>query len=115
MAEVSNWVNSKHQVVTLLNSSKKLDRDSGAELFAGILSAADADVLRDAERTVIDMLSDTQLKWEAKQGSLIGARTILQVCHTSKFESTAEFDSIVMQIALRLLEDEEYAVRQSAG
>lgn len=116
MADCSNdFTTDQDKILLLLSSSRKLERDEGADILAKILSTPDASSFRKAEKFVLDMLSASHSNWEARQGALIGAKTIIEAHRTVLKERNEDFDCSIMQCAQMFLEDEEYAVRIAAG
>ncbi|XP_071081412.1 uncharacterized protein [Haliotis cracherodii] len=97
-------------MLKLLCSTAKLDRDKGLQQLQEFLKKQNVDDVREFENKLVDLMSDGDSTWEKKHGSLMAAKTIMDSQHFS-----TEYGNRVLQKSLILLDDKEYRVRISAG
>ncbi|KAK7788464.1 hypothetical protein R5R35_012208 [Gryllus longicercus] len=101
-------------VINLLCSSMKLDRDKGvSELQRLLPSCMDTERIN-AEFQLINLLSDSSSSWETKHGCLMGAKCIVPFVNLDD-EHEEEFIQKIKCSSQRLLTDVEVRVRISAG
>ncbi|XP_070576630.1 uncharacterized protein [Ptychodera flava] len=99
------------EVLELLSSSTKLERDRGlVELQRQINDAKEGDI-QAIEMALTSLLQDSAARWEQKQGALLGSKLIL----VSNEDSSEEFALTVRLHALHCLNDSEARVRLAAG
>ena len=99
-------------VLKLLCSSLKLERDKGLLELQRYLVGRDQTAVEDLENTFSKLLDELATPWETKHGGLSGAKTLL--LHDGN-PCSDEFAASVKAHALRLLEDGEFRVRIAAG
>ncbi|KAK3597150.1 hypothetical protein CHS0354_038078 [Potamilus streckersoni] len=96
-------------VMSLLCSSVKLERDRGFTDLQNLLINSNDDFIRQCENLFSQMLADTSLKWESKHGALMGAKGVLETKYSEDFTLT------LRERALHLADDAEFRVRIAAG
>lgn len=99
-------------VLKLLSSSAKLDRDKGVLELNQLLKCENKETCDQLQEEIIRILKQSEIKWEVKHGCLMGAKAIL----TNENQTPAEqFLSEIQCHSLVLLEDAESRVRIGAG
>ncbi|PIK47878.1 hypothetical protein BSL78_15253 [Apostichopus japonicus] len=97
-------------VVKLLHSSKKLDRDKGISQLQDKMSKLTEEEFQKLQETCLTALADKALPWEAKQGSLMATKLLLQSDHLTSHSWTGLRDCCIS-----CLGEEEMRVRSEAG
>ena len=101
-------------VLELLCSSAKLERDRGVtELEKILLSQVSEESHREVESSIQMLLDDREASWEKKHGALMGCKCV--VSHRHSHGINDEFVIIAREHAMRLVEDSESRVRLAAG
>lgn len=97
-------------VVKLLHSSKKLDRDKGISQLQDKMSKLTEEEFQKLQETCLTALADKEMPWEAKQGSLMATKLLLQSDHLTSHSWTGLRDCCIS-----CLGEEEMRVRSEAG
>ncbi|PIK43733.1 hypothetical protein BSL78_19410 [Apostichopus japonicus] len=97
-------------VVKLLHSSKKLDRDKGISQLQDKMSKLTEEEFQKLQETCLTALADKAMPWEAKQGSLMATKLLLQSDHLTSHSWTGLRDCCIS-----CLGEEEMRVRSEAG
>ena len=101
------------EVLKLLCSTAKLDRDKGVRELEKILEAPEQTTLAWLASEIEIQLKNPQSAWESKHGGLMGAKCLLL---SEKYEDeNASFAQNALSSSLQLLEDSESRVRLAAG
>ena len=106
------------EVLKLLCSSAKLDRDRGLEQLRDLIDvkATDCDFIGALCSQILQLLGDSNISWESKHGALTGAKSILlNVKLLKDHDLYASFHASVLKSCFVLLEDDESRVRLAAG
>ncbi len=98
------------EVLSLLCSSQKIERDKGVVELNKVLNTAGDEEVKRLEASLQSLLEDGCLAWESKHGALMGTKTLI-----SHEKCSDEFALVARDFALRLLEHSESRVRLSAG
>lgn len=101
-------------VINLLCSTMKLDRDKGVSELQRLLPGCSEVDRINAELQLINLLSDSSSSWETKHGCLMGAKCIIPFVNLDD-EHEEEFIKKIQDDAQKLLTDVEFRVRMSAG
>lgn len=104
------------EILALIKSTLKLDRDRGLEFLSKKLlhfenNEEKNDKIENLQTKILEFIaSESDTKWETRQGGLQAAKLII----TMKL-SDANLNERVQKHALCLMHDNEARVRQSAG
>uniref|UniRef100_UPI00358EA03A uncharacterized protein isoform X1 n=1 Tax=Myxine glutinosa TaxID=7769 RepID=UPI00358EA03A len=103
------------EVLALLGSPQKLERERGLAELAAALSPAEAGAVELVSRRLLARLGDAG--WESRQGALLGLKTLLlQLRPMQNMEiDWADLVGHLQEMALELLTDSECRVRLAAG
>uniref|UniRef100_A0A1B6GJM3 TOG domain-containing protein n=1 Tax=Cuerna arida TaxID=1464854 RepID=A0A1B6GJM3_9HEMI len=103
------------QILNILCSSKKIERDGGVVHLHKMLSSNDPEERICLETRIIQMLTNSDdTPWETKQGCLLGSKEIIQRVDLNN-ERELEFISKITDISRKLLTDIEVRVRLESG
>lgn len=97
-------------ILALLHSSKKLDRDKGVGQLQDRISKVSQDEVKTLLVAILTALEDGTSSWEAKQGSLMASKLLLHSQHL-----TNDFPVKLRECCISCLGDEEVRVRSEAG
>ena len=100
------------EVLNLLCSSAKLDRDRGVAELSKYLKTIDASLVQGLESAIEGLLCDSLAPWESRHGGLMGTKHLLL---NETHACSDHFADISKDHAMKLLEDEESRVRLGAG
>lgn len=101
-------------VLDLLCSSMKLERDKGiCDLQKFLQNSTAADRIK-IEHHLIRLLSDSGSPWETKHGCLLAAKCLVPQMD-SEDEQEIEFLNLIKPIGVKFLTDVEERVRLAAG
>ncbi|KAK6621052.1 hypothetical protein RUM43_011356 [Polyplax serrata] len=102
------------EIVQLLCSSMKLERDKGVVDLEKSLPHLNSLQRREYENHFIKLLTDSENSWENKHGSLLGAKSLISYLNVDD-DSDCNFIFKIKQISQKLLTDIEVRVRLAAG
>jgi len=97
-------------VLTLLCSSAKIERDRGVQELLTFIKDANKDDIVALQKSLHDLLSNTDSTWEGKHGALIGTKALLE---SGNFDET--FANSLQEFAVLHLDYDESRVRLAAG
>jgi len=100
-------------VIKLLVSNSKLERDKGArELDILLLSESEQDKITEIEKELKRLVSEVECKWETKHGYLLALRSMIP---NKKKQNDDQFLQNTQVECLDYLQDNEVRVRLAAG
>ncbi|XP_064602415.1 uncharacterized protein LOC135468221 [Liolophura sinensis] len=98
------------EILKLICSSAKLERDRGVAELQRFIATLDGPGIQELEQRFLQLLGDTSAEWEKKHGALMGAKAVLVLQVSSD-----DFSSVMGEKAISLLDDGEFRVRIAAG
>ncbi|XP_067011656.1 uncharacterized protein [Anabrus simplex] len=101
-------------VLNLLCSAKKLERDKGIAEVQRVLPTFNEAQKLELQARLLQLISDTGSPWETKQGCLLGAKCLIPYVNLDD-EQEAEFVHRMKTASEKLLTDIEVRVRIAAG
>lgn len=103
------------EVLNILCSSKKIERDNGVVQLHKILLSSDTEVKVCLETKILQLLtSSATIPWETKHGCLLGAKEIIHRIDLN-CERELMFLKEIRNVARKLLTDIEVRVRLESG
>ena len=97
------------EILALISSSSKLERDRGIEKLSDSISKGDVDTWKSVQQSLASVTKDSDISWEEKHGYLCAQKCLAGV---TKEE---EFVAKLTDTALSWLTDSEVRVRVGAG
>lgn len=113
----TDWLDStdmSHQILHLLCSSMKLERDQAISDLNKTLPVSDEAATRAFKTSLIDAVAARDVSWETKYGCLLGAKIVSNYLDVDN-ELDLLFVNKYKDTAIRYLVDEEPRVRVAAG
>ena len=104
-----------------LCSKAKLDRDRGFNELQSLVQHFNDDQIREIQCELLKLLESEDSSWESRHGGLSGARCLFEEGKVevedddTRIEGANPFAYTVIDIAMHLLDDEEFRVRIAAG
>lgn len=102
------------EVLPLLGSHHKLDRDRAVQQLEHLVSQADERDKYNVGNMLVTILEDPSQTWEYKHGALMGIKCWIRHL-TLGTETTDELVTKIKNLCLKLLLENEVRVRLSAG
>lgn len=103
------------EVLSILCSSKKIERDKGVVQLHKILLSSDIEIRICLETKILQLLTGSEgTPWETKHGCLLGAKEIIYKIDLN-CEREFIFFNEIRNIARKLLTDVEVRVRLESG
>lgn len=102
------------EVINLLCSNMKLERDRGVVEFEKIIPNLDLLGRQNFQNKIMKLLVDSADSWEIKHGALLGAKSLISYLNPED-ESDCNFMLNMKTVAQKLLTDIEVRVRLAAG
>ncbi|KAL0266896.1 UNVERIFIED_CONTAM: hypothetical protein PYX00_009320 [Menopon gallinae] len=102
------------EIVNLLCSNMKLDRDKGVAELEKIIPQLDPFSRQRYANKIIELLSDSEGTWEAKHGVLMGSKALIMHLNLED-EGDCDFVLNIKTVAQKLLTHIEDRVRLAAG
>lgn len=103
-----------HEILHLLCSSMKLERDQAISDLNKTLPASSDGIIQEFKNSLIEAISERNIQWETKYGCLLGAKIVVSYVNLEN-----QYDQVFINkykdIALRYLVDDEPRVRIAAG
>lgn len=102
------------EVLHLLCSSMKLERDKGVVELEKLLPILNLSDRHSLQKCLLNLLSDSESSWGTKQGCLLGAKSLISYLNLDE-DSDCNFIINIKEISQKLLTDIEVRVRLAAG
>ena len=102
------------EVIRLLCSHMKLERDKGVIELEKTLPNQNINDRREFQKIIIKLLTDAENSWENKHGSLLGAKSLIPYLNIDD-DIDCNFIFAIKQITQKLLTHVEIRVRLAAG
>lgn len=102
------------EVVRLLCSNLKLERDKGVVELEKMLPSFNTSERHNLQKHFINLLCDTENSWETKHGCLLGSKSLISYLNLDE-DSDCNFIFNIKEISQKLLTDIEVRVRLAAG
>jgi len=101
------------EILKLIGSSSKLERDKGIEKLSNSITIGDVGTWSSVKKSLENITKETEISWEEKHGYLLAQKCLIVV--TTIEAPDSEFVSRLTEICLAWLTDTEVRVRVAAG